>query len=191
MDALKACADAFTPLLDTEYIYKLGRKGKLVEIHLSFEKTDFHHLVGLHKLKDIEQLRSGAREDIFDRIVQGEITQEQIEKSAFYNDMSSRIAVFPYIGAFLEDTNLYFRYDPKINAFSAIKADFVIEGLAANTDVYLFLDKRAKDTCHFCRTFFPREETDYTRNLPKFTLLYKEKRNSADGTSIVQYNKLS
>ena len=51
MDKLQLCAKAFQKLLEYEYHFIIGRKGKLREFYLNFDKADFHHLSGLHKLK--------------------------------------------------------------------------------------------------------------------------------------------
>ena len=53
MDLLKESALAFQRLLEYEYHFVIGRKGQLREFKLGFDRADFHHLVGLHKLKDI------------------------------------------------------------------------------------------------------------------------------------------
>lgn len=150
MDVLKSCALAYSRLLACEYIIKIGRKGQLLEIRLCFEKSDFHHLVGLHKLRDIEQLRSDSREKIFNSVLEGRITQEDLKKSAYYSEMMERLAVFPHIEEILDEKNLYFRYDPKKNAFSVIDADLVIEGQLEQEIIYLFLDKRQSGESHFC-----------------------------------------
>ncbi len=73
MDILMQCASGFQKLMDYEYKFTLGRKGKLTEIRLGFSDTDFHHLIGLHKLKDIDIARSN-RSTIFHRILDGRIT---------------------------------------------------------------------------------------------------------------------
>jgi hypothetical protein len=54
MDKLFECAKCYENLLDKKYHMIVGRKGKAVEIVLTFEAADFHHLIGLHKLSDIE-----------------------------------------------------------------------------------------------------------------------------------------
>ena len=65
MDLIKVCAEAFQALLIYEYHFVIGRKGKMKEFYLRFDKADFHHLLGLHKLKDIAQIQRGKREKIF------------------------------------------------------------------------------------------------------------------------------
>ena len=91
MDLIKACARAFQSLLIYEYHFVIGRKGKMKEFYLRFDKADFHHLLGLHKLKDIAQIQQGKREKIFDKILCGEITEELVRKSSFYHQMKDRI----------------------------------------------------------------------------------------------------
>ena len=53
MDKLQEKALSFKRLLDYEYRIILGRKNVQTEINISFEKSDFSHLIGLHKLTDI------------------------------------------------------------------------------------------------------------------------------------------
>lgn len=65
MDLLQECANAFQRLLVYEYHFIIGRKGQKREFKLSFQESDFHHLAGLHKLKDIAQIQQGMREKIY------------------------------------------------------------------------------------------------------------------------------
>ena len=80
MDLLQKCAVAFDRLTGYQYRFTLGRKGKLKEIVLGFDETDFHHLAGLHKLKDINIARDN-RQTVFRDILSGRITYQTIEKS--------------------------------------------------------------------------------------------------------------
>lgn len=57
MDLLAKCASNYQKLMDYEYHFTLGRKGKLVELVLKFSESDFHHLAGLHKLKGLHIAR--------------------------------------------------------------------------------------------------------------------------------------
>ena len=83
MDYLQACAKAFEHLLDTKYHIVIGRKGKLTELNLLFDPTEFHHLIGLHKLHDL-RLARGNREKIFYQILAGGISMDDLKKSLFY-----------------------------------------------------------------------------------------------------------
>lgn len=77
------CVNAFLPLLNTEYELILGRKGVAIKLRLTFDKKDCFHLMGLQYLADRPKL-SRDRGKVFDDIVAGKITVEQVESSDFY-----------------------------------------------------------------------------------------------------------
>ena len=189
MNLLQECAFAFQKLLMYEYHFVIGRKGQSREFNLTFQKADFHHLAGLHKLKDIAQLQQGMRERIFDKILNGNISSELIEKSVYYNQMSGRIFPLIDLEKMLDDNKTIFRYNEKIQKFSLIKADYLLEGQANLIPTYLFLGKRDEDENEqMCRTFFRIENKNYTERQPKYALLKKEKKNLLSGAVEVQYD---
>lgn len=192
MDLLQECALAFQSLLVYEYHFLIGRKGQLKEFYLTFHKADFHHLVGLHKLKDIAQIQQGMREKIFDNIIMGKFTMKQIEKSIYYEQMSGRIFPLIELENMLDDNNMIFRYNEKIQKFSLIKADYLLEGRANEIPSFLFLGKRNDNELEqMCRTFFRIGDVDYTEGQPQYTLLKKEKKYLPSGMVTVQYNRLT
>lgn len=101
MDLLQQCAVVFDQLTGYQYRFTLGRKGKLTEILLGFDETDFHHLVGLHKLKDINIARAN-RKSVFHDILAGRITDQTIEKSAFVSESYVCLKAFQYIRDLLD-----------------------------------------------------------------------------------------
>ena len=182
MDLLQECASAFQLLMEYEYHFVIGRKGKLREFDLTFEKADFHHLAGLHKLKDIAQIQQGMRAKVFDRILKGDISEELIQKSVYYEQMSGRIFPLKDLEKMLDDNKMIFRYNEKIHKFSLIKADYLLEGKANEIPTFLFLGKRKdEERNQMCRTFFRIEDKDYTIGQPQYTLLKKEKKAFAFG----------
>ena len=56
MDILYKAAFLFKELLDTEYVFVLGKKNIKTTIHLLFYDTNFYHLAGLQHLQDIAYL---------------------------------------------------------------------------------------------------------------------------------------
>ncbi len=66
MDGLLTCAKAFENLLPVKYHIIIGRKGKSVDLTVSFQAVEFHHLMGLHKLHDLRLSRAN-REKYFHR----------------------------------------------------------------------------------------------------------------------------
>ena len=191
MDLLQQCAFVFDRLTEYQYRFTLGRKGKRKEIVLGFGETDFHHLVGLHKLKDINIAREN-RQAVFRKILAGQITYQTIEKSAYVGESSLRLESFQFIEELLDSKQLVFRFNKKAAPFSAIDGDFLLkmgDGAALRLS-FLFIDQ---DDCgvYFCRSFFPMERTDYSKNQMQYTLLKKEKINLDTGEMIVQYDHLT
>lgn len=190
MDLLKKCALGYNILLKHQYHFVLGRKGKIKEFIISFDKSDFHHLAGLHKLKDNAKVQYGKRADIFDSILTGEITLEQIQKSEFYSQMENRLEPLCHLEEILDNNDLVFHYNEKVNRYSVIKSDYLLENKYYNQIIYLFLGARAHDKNEqMCRTFFSKQEMDYSMGQTKYTLLKKEKINIENGEKVVQYNR--
>lgn len=197
MDKLKECALIFKSLLQIEYKIILGRKGTLTEFNINFEETDFHHMVGLQKLKDTPYSK-GARSKIFNDILNDKITYDMISSSVFFEidtekdiiGVKERINSFLHIKELLDSNNIYFKYSPNRNASSKINAEYILETNYLEEIIYVFLDKRNNSDKRFCRSFFPKSIKDYTLRQTKMTLLYKEKRNLLLNESIVQFNKL-
>lgn len=174
MDLLLECAATLKKLMNFQYCFTLGRKGQLKEIVLSFSETDFHHLVGLHKLKDITIARAN-RSFVFRDILAGRITYDTLMKSIFIDEILSRLQTFPKLEALLDNDQLVFRYNKKQYPYSAIESEFLLKmGDGTLLDIsFLFLDK-SEQGVYFCRSFFPMERTDYTKEQMQYTLLKKK-----------------
>lgn len=190
VDLLLECAENYKKLLSYEYHFTIARKGLVREFILSFKKSDFHHIAGLHKLTDTRQVLRGTREHIFDKILQGKITQEIIEESDLYNEMNSRLSPLCHLEEILDSENLIFKYNENVRVYSQIKSDYLIEGNFENIPVYLFLGSRNDEMKNqMCRTFFPKSKIDYSFGQPKYTLLRKEKIRTSDGEVVFSYKR--
>ena len=166
MDKLQKCGKAFEKLLEIQYRIIIGRKGKTVELVIGFSKLDFHHLMGLGKLKDL-RIAKQNRGSVFDEIIIGSTTYETLAKSRYLPQIENRFEPLALIEQLLDDNRLVFRYNAK----------FIAEH---------------KDTGkYFCRSFFPKEKKDYTEGQPRYTMLYKEKKNLTTGETIIQYDRLT
>ena len=175
MDLLKKCALNFEKILAYQYHFVVGRKGISREFLLNFDEADFHHLVGLHKLRDITQIQQGKRSNVYKSILNDTITMDLIQKSHFYGEMSSRIEPLTLVEKMLDDNKLIFRYNEKIHKYSVIKADYLLEWKNDANSLYLFLGKRDESEIQMCRTFFPKQDKDYAQGQAQYTLLKKEK----------------
>lgn len=190
MDKLQECAKAFEKLLDKKYHIVIGRKGKSADIDLAFEAVDFHHLIGLHKLKDL-RLSRGNREKVFKDILSGHILFPDLEQSLYFNQIEKRIEIFSDLEKILDDNRLVFKYNEKAHSFSLIQAEYLLSTLYKTNEIYIFLDRRKAEEQFFCRSFFPKESKDYTIGQAVYTLLFKEKITLSTGVRAVQYNRLS
>ncbi|MBD5461904.1 MAG: hypothetical protein HDR24_02415 [Lachnospiraceae bacterium] len=191
MDLLMKCASSFQKLTGYEYRFTLGRKGMLNKITLGFSDTDFHHLAGLHKLKDIHVARAN-RDIVFQRILNGDITYDKLLKSQFLPTIQSRLNALPNLESLLDGNQLIFRYNKKIYPHSSIQSEFLLK-MGSETVLgitFLFLDQ-AEQGIYFCRSFFPMEKTDYTKGQMQYTLLKKEKHNLKTNQHLIQYDHLT
>lgn len=138
MDKLQKCAKAFEKLLEIQYRIIIGRKGKTVELVIGFSKLDFHHLMGLGKLKDL-RIAKQNRGSVFDEIIIGSTTYETLAKSRYLPQIENRFEPLALIEQLLDDNRLVFRYNAKLNQFSLIEADYLLSTPLENSDIYILL----------------------------------------------------
>ena len=93
MDKLQQRAVAFRHLMDYQYIIKLGRKGKIHNFVIDFQKQDFFHLIGFQKLIDLRFLKRSA-EYIFNSCLKGTLTYSTLEESKYFKDLGYRFEYF-------------------------------------------------------------------------------------------------
>lgn len=189
MDLLISCASAYQTLMNYEYHFVIARKGRLKEFILNFSETDFHHLAGLHKLKDLSIARAN-RNIIFRQIFKGQLTYASLTKSQLLPKIQSRLQALPTLENMLDGEQQIFRYNRHIYPYSSIESEFLIkmgeETIFGTT--FLFLDQ-SKNGLYFCRSFFPIDRTDYTIGQMRYTLLKKVKHNLKTGQDIVIFSK--
>lgn len=86
MNILQQSALAWKELTEYRYQFVYGYKKMLYPINLSFSFEDYPHLAGFQYMKDIS-LPNYTPARIVDRILEGKITFEQIQKAAQYEEM--------------------------------------------------------------------------------------------------------
>lgn len=190
-DKLQRCALAFQKLINTQYEIIIGRKGQMSKIILNFSETEFAHLAGLHKLVDNEVFRTASRKKVFDYALDGKIDYETLTKSEKFDFVKERIEYFEFLESMLDSNDIIFKYTSKKNVFSLIQADYLLQSAHDSRDIYIFLDRLENSGSHFCRSFFPKGDKDYTAGQAKYTLLYKKKINKITSKVETQYNKLT
>ena len=108
MDILKQSALTWKELTEYRYQFIYGYKKTLYPITLTFSNEDYPHLAGFQYMKDIS-LPNYSSAKIADRILEGKITFEQIQKAAQYEEMiKPRLEALVHLKNSLDnDFNLY------------------------------------------------------------------------------------
>lgn len=141
-DKLRVSAEGFHSLLDTQYHLIIGRKGKSVDLTIEFKPIDFHHLMGLGKLKDL-RIATQNRESVFFGILNGTITYPSICKSRYIGQIENRFTPLSHIEQIFDSNKLIFRYNEKQNQFSLIEADYLLSTDFPGT-IFIFLFRKRK-----------------------------------------------
>ncbi len=182
------CVDSFTSLLDTQYYLILGRKNLSVTLQIAFDKKDCFHLMGLQYLTDRPEL-SRDRGKIFDEIKERKLTVLHIESSAFYYKIAERVNMLTNLEEIFDCNETIYKFNSK-NNYSMIQAEYLMKHKIEEKNVFLFLAKNQKKNIYFCRSFFPEEIRDYTKNQASWKLLYKKKVNMITNQEIILCDKL-
>ncbi len=91
---IQECAVAYATLLNKNYVFKIEGN---ITFEIKFSTSNFHHLLGLHKLKDLPRLLNLKPKNVYAKILSGEISAEFIEKSVHYPKIADRIKYFEHI----------------------------------------------------------------------------------------------
>ena len=190
MGDILTSANAYSKLLDIEYQLILGRKNKTVALSIYFDENQFFHLAGLQYLTDRTTLLYGDRSVLFQRILNGNITKQQIETSSFYSDIKDRVDYLAYLESIMDSNKTIFKYNPKIDAFSSIAADFLMKNEIQTRNIFTFLSLDKSCGKYFCRSFFSQLDKDYSEGQTTWTLLYKKKIQKSTGLETVLCDRL-
>ena len=172
----------------TEYEIVLGRKNVAVKLIITFDKKDCFHLMGLQYLTDRPELRRD-RGKIFDEIQNGIIKRENIESSDFYHKIQDRVYFFRCLKKCLIVMIRFLSIIKRRMSYSMIKADYLMKNHMEGKNLFLFLSNDEGDN-YFCRSFFPEEKMDYSKNQASWTLLYKKKIDLSTRIETVLYNRI-
>lgn len=188
-DSILECLTSFCNLLNTRYTIHLGRAGKTTSFDIGFNKQDCYHLMGFHYLEDRRDNR--GRNYIFDELISSADARKYMADSSFIDDnIRDRILFTGMLEELLDDNSTVFRYNPRrLQFFSQIEAEYLLDNTSHKREVYLFIDKRKDSDDRFCRSIFPKTTLDYTYGQAKWTLLYKKKYLPDGSESVLYHNK--
>ena len=190
MANILAAAKTYLNLLDIEYHILLGKKKKNLSLTIAFEEMHFFHLAGFQYLEDIPDIFRSKRDVLFHKILNGVVTQKQIESSAFYPIIKERIEYLAYLEEIIDSNKTVFKYTPELEVFSKIQADFLLKNEMHSRNIFTFLSNEKSNGKYFCRTFFPQAEKDYSAKQTTLTLLYKKKIHKSSGEETVLYDRM-
>ena len=190
MPDITQAAKSYNKLLDIQYNIILGRKNNTVYLTIIFEEWHFFHLAGLQYLKDLSGILFESRSRIFKRILNGTLNKEIIQNSKYYPKIKERVKYLIYLEQIMDSNETVFKYNKKLQGFSAIQADFLMKNQIQERNIFTFLSKTPKDENYFCRSFFPQLDKDYSLGQTNWTLLYKEKICRSLNTKIILYDRL-
>lgn len=130
-----------------------------------FHKGHFPHLLGLHKLTDITQLKTSHKSNIYSQIKKGAITYNSIEASAFMSNIINRIDNFYDIDLLLFD-KVIINFDPKKTPAgkSCLKSDIIFTKSQNNGFIHLCLAPDAKSPLYYPETFIFESTDFYMKN---------------------------
>lgn len=179
-DILYDAAKKYSNLFDKGYHIVLGRKGRVYEINLRFEKDDFFHLAGLQHLSDVT-FPSQNRERIFKEILLGNITIDMIKNSEFYEkcDIEARFTNLYRLEKMLDSSKVLFYINHnEYKKYTRIVADYLCRYIDVTDEFYFFMIKskypKIEDEYGGC-SFFKKEKTDYCKGTAETKILLNEK----------------
>lgn len=143
-----------------------------MDIDLRFDRGHFHHLAGFQYLRDIDFIRTAEREAVFLAVLEERITMALLEKSPNFQKISPRLTVLNNLENYLDSDQLIFRYLEE-KSFSKIKADYLLENHLNDSVSYLFIAKN--NNCFVGISLFEKGAQNYSKGMPKYTILKKEK----------------
>lgn len=166
-------ANIFNSYLNYQIHITLGKKGKKENLTIIFDKSDFHHLAGLHKLTDIEYVYKKKASDVFDKILKEEITQEDLQKSSFFYSIEDRLNIISCFDDIFRNNMDTFKFNKRnTHNYSNIKWTFLLEFFYNNEKGYLFLDQYRREPGNYiCISDFKKENNRHTTGHTRFTLL--------------------
>ncbi len=193
MDILLETAENFKKLFDIKYDILLGKKSKEVNVVLIFRDSDFHHLAGLQYIEDMPELKK-SRDKVFADICNDSFLRKKIYRSDFYSKIEDRIKALNHLENLLDNENLVFGYDCRINKVSKIKADFLFQSQDSEQIItYIFSEKIEKEYKGdvpkevYCKSIFPKNNIDYTQRQSKYTILKINKISISNNTIIKSF----
>lgn len=187
---LYKAAQTWDRLCKFSYCFTYGYKMKLYTINLAFSPSDFPHLAGFQYLRDLALPRYSPAK-IVAKILEGIITQEQIEKGTQYEEMvKPRLVALANMEEILNSDFTLYSFMPRFSPFTTLlHADYLISS-SIKGDNFVFLirtDKKEPIRDCLCSSAFVKGNRDFRANQRPYTLMQKTRTELADGSMTILY----
>lgn len=116
-------------------------------VFINFMPSDYFHLAGLHKLKDVNFV--GSKENIFNKILTDDILERINALNYMKNIFKNKFEIYPY--------------KRNSNRWSKIKADYLIKFYYKSKQCFLFLKER--DGVYYVCNSIIQDNKNYTNRL--------------------------
>ena len=130
-------------------------------VFINFMPSDYFHLAGLHKLKDVNFV--GSKENIFNKILTDDILCGKIDSSIYIEDILERINALNYMKNIFKNKFEIYPYKRNSNRWSKIKADYLIKFYYKSKQCFLFLKER--DGVYYVCNSIIQDNKNYTHRL--------------------------
>ena len=167
MSGLRAKFNEFEQILHYKMRYEFY-SGFVLEFR--FVKTNFVHLVGLHKLKDINLIqiyaaKKGFASQIISRIQKGDLTEEEIKTSKYFPLIKNRYEDFTFENIFcLSYTDVIIDFDiTKLKQSKLVNTKFILYEKKQNGNRQLCIAGDSKNG-YYPETFFFEPKDYYIKN---------------------------
>lgn len=154
MDKVSLCARIYSEIIQKDYYLTLEDGN---ELHIRFDKRNFKHLLGIHKLKDIHEssLSSAA---LYKKALAGDITEKDLKKSVFYPKIEKRIAAFPDIEKVF-GKKIIVDFNPLLMESCKLHAEYIL--YAEYNEGYIHLSIGNSVNGEFAESFFYERTKQY------------------------------
>lgn len=161
MKDIQECAKYYKTLMRKDYIFTLENG---VVFKIFFKPSNFYHLIGLHKLKDVKQLTEhhNSLDNIYKDILSGRISVQTIENSVFYSQIKDRVEYFEKITDMLDKhkSKIIIDFDPKLIEGTELKnTEYILYRHLNSGYANLTIGKRNGNT--YPETFFAEDSKRY------------------------------
>ena len=171
MSLILDCADKYRKYIGYDYTFILDCD---ISVEVMFAAQHFHHLAGLHYLKDIAQLETKRENNkaagIYKAIRKGKIKQELIEQSSFYHKIGDRLSYFLKFDEIIS-SKLIVDFDYTKVPKSGIMSKYLLYKQYGNTYAMLGLRYDNKRNIYVPETFIVEPSDYYVKNQVSYNVI--------------------